>query len=440
MKLNWFSPIPPAKTDIAEYTMRVIPALSHYAEVLLWTDQSTWNSEVEKYAKVCQYNFVNVPWAEINEADLNIYHIGNNTNFHYETWQISQQCPGLVILHDFKLQHFFTGIYKEKQNNQQAYISYISHMKRYYGVEGEQAGVRFWNGALTTEYMAEHYPLTFLALENAVGVVTHTKEVFHTLKQKNRWLVGYAPLPYVSKWQAKTSNKVVNAPYRLIIFGYIGPNRCLEPFLKALSNFPERDHFRLDIYGEVWDKNYICYQIQKLGLSDLVKLHGFVKESELDSALANAHLAVNLRYPTMGEASGSQLRIWSHALPSLVTQVGWYAEQPENTVAFVRPEHEIEDIQQHFRNFIANPELFAAKGKKGQQLLQEQHNPKIYAQAIISFAENSQKFRSNAVAFDLIEKVAEELSSWMNYEILNSQLEQIAEAIYFIGREFHKFK
>ena len=41
----------------------------------------------------------------------------------------------------------------------------------------------------------------------------------------------------------------------------------------------------------------------------------------------NLELLINLRYPTMGEASLSQLRIWRHALPSMVTQVGWHEEQ-----------------------------------------------------------------------------------------------------------------
>ena len=55
----------------------------------------------------------------------------------------------------------------------------------------------------------------------------------------------------------------------------------------------------------------------------LVKIHGYVRD--LDERLAEADLAVNLRYPSMGEASAAQLRIWDHALPSLVTERGGIA-------------------------------------------------------------------------------------------------------------------
>lgn len=105
MKLNWFSPLPPARTDIADYTFRVLPALRNYAEIVVWTSQSSWSSEPQ-YADVRSYQLHNMPWADINKADLNIYHIGNNPDFHSDIWQISCQCPGLVVMHDLKLHHF----------------------------------------------------------------------------------------------------------------------------------------------------------------------------------------------------------------------------------------------------------------------------------------------------------------------------------------------
>src|SRR5439155_4075393 len=55
MKLNWFSPLPPAKTDIAHYTARILPALRAHAEVTLWTDQKDWDESLNLNAKVRRY-------------------------------------------------------------------------------------------------------------------------------------------------------------------------------------------------------------------------------------------------------------------------------------------------------------------------------------------------------------------------------------------------
>ena len=81
-----------------------------------------------------------------------------------------------------------------------------------------------------------------------------------------------------------------------------------------------------------------------------------------------------MRDPSMGEASGSQLHLWQYALPSLVTQRAWYATLPEGTVAFVRPEHEIEDIQRHLTGFLANPEIYRELGRSGRRHVAQRHS------------------------------------------------------------------
>ncbi len=430
MKINWFSPLPPAPTDIAEYTIRVLPALQERAEILLWTNQSIWCSDIEEYAQVHYYQIDRMPWAEINQADLNIYHIGNNADFHADIWHISCQCAGLVILHDSKLQDFFTILYREKWGDRQGYIE---KMQLYYGSEGKEAAEAFWDGSISTDFMTEHYPLTPLALENSVGVITHNQEVYDRLSKEDRWLVGYVPLPYKSKFHNLDRLKShTSPPYKLIVFGYINTNRRLEILLEALSRFDGINSFCLHIYGQISNINTINKKIQTLNLSNHVKIHGFVEELVLEKALANADLAINLRYPTMGEASGSQLRIWSHALPSLVTNLGWYASLPEDTVAFINHDHEIEDIQQQLRNFLDNPKQFAIMGKQGKKLLEEYHTPKIYAQAIIDFAEQVCLSRTQSVAYHLATKVGQHINDWVNEPLSEQEVRRAAEAIYFL--------
>ena len=433
MKINWFSPLPPAQTEIANCAMRVLEVLQNRAEIVAWTNQLTWSSEIEKYARVCRYQLNQMPWKQINQGDLNIYHIGNNADFHADIWQISRQSPGLVILHDFKLQHFFTGIYNKTWYDKEVYIE---HMQKYYGLKGRQAAASFWLGNISIEYMDEHYPLVNLALENSVGAIAHNLNIYKILEREKRWFVGYVPLPYKS--QSKSTNKINfdrSLPYRLILFGYLNSNRCLDIVLEALSTFSDKNAFRLDIYGRILNKKYftsIKEKIKTLGLSDRVKIHGFVEESILDKALANAHLAINLRYPTMEEASASQLRIWSQALPSLVTKIGWYATLPQDTVAFVRHDRFVEDIQQQLQKFLDNPEEFVAMGKRGKRLLEEQHTPEIYAKAIVDFSEKACQFRCKSVGYQLINRLCEQMSDLSNYQFSEQEIKRPAEAIHFL--------
>ena len=219
-------------------------------------------------------------------------------------------------------------------------------------------------------------------------------------------------------------------PYRLVTFGYMGRNRRLDAVLQALATFPERDRFRLDVFGEVPDGRMLRKRIGQLGIGHLVELHGYAAETELNQVLQTSHLAINLRYPTMGEASGSQLRIWYNALPSLVTDVGWYSSLPSDAVSHVRPEHEIDDIQSHLQAFLENPKEFAEMGQRGLRKLLEHHDPEKYVQSILDMAANARHFRVRKSAYDLAKRAGATMNCWSSNA--GDQPDRIAQKIYEI--------
>ena len=214
------------------------------------------------------------------------------------------------------------------------------------------------------------------------------------------------------------------------MFGYMGRNRRLDAVLKALAELPEHDAFRLEIFGEIADGRSVRKRIGQLGLGHLVQLHGYTPETELNKVLQTSHLAINLRYPTMGEASGSQLRIWYHALPSLVTGVGWYASLSGDTVAHVRPENEVADIQSHLRAFLDEPARFATMGQRGLRTLREQHDPERYVQTILDLVTNVREFRVRKSAYDLARRAGAAMGSWTIHD--GHEPIRVAEKIYEI--------
>jgi glycosyltransferase involved in cell wall biosynthesis len=429
MKINWFSPLPPAKTGIADYMTCILPALIKNCQLELWTNQTIYDRELNNYVKVNSYHRDNMMWSRINQSDINIYHIGNNPDFHQDIWRISCQCPGIVVLHDLKLQDFFSEIARINDDRD----SYLNQMLYYYGMEGKIAAEMWCNREVSMQFMADNYPLTPLALKNAIGVVTHSQESYRKFQQENSLLTAYLPLPYASF--DSSSNYALQKSqdfYQLIIFGYIGKNRCVEMILEALASFPQKQAFRLDIYGEVWDTNYLLQKINNLNLNDLVTLQGFVTEARLETALSNAHLAINLRYPTMGEASVSQLRIWSHGLPSLVTKIGWYAELPENTVGYVSVGNEIADLHQHFSQFLRDPQFYQTIGENGQIWLENNHSSESYAKALVNFAQEACQQRYRYAANYFTEKVGQEIRRWSDDNLSDLELQSVAKAIYFL--------
>ena len=360
MRLNWFSPVPPTRSSIALDTAAVLPALARRAEITLWVHEKRWLPELEKSARVRRYDPNAMPWAEINAADATIYHLGNEPRYHGPIWRVNRQHPGIVILHDLNLQDFFAAM------TDWAVLTpgdYLRMMEFYHPRRGRSLGEAWLAGQKPLAEVGNECPLTGAGIENALGVAVHSENGRATVAGLTQLPVIYVPLfaPVLAELPARVLDR---GAYRIVVFGFLGANRRLEVILDALHSFPERSRFHLDVYGTIAQEKAFHRKVKELGLSVFVTAHGFVRETQLDTALARSDLAVNLRDPTMGEVSASQLRIWQHGLPSLVTDIGWYATLADDIVAKVRRAFEVEDIQKHLRDFLAEPARYPRDGRE----------------------------------------------------------------------------
>src|SRR5688500_15225353 len=336
-RLNWFSPLRPARTDVAHYALRTLPALSRHFDVTVWTERPYWPLEIEQYASVRQWD--GTSWSALNAADVTLYHIGNNAQFHSWIWDVARQHSGVVVLHDTRLHEFFAAQLLESSDQASAYLDAV---RRCHGAAAALHATGLVDGRTTADALAESIPLTELALQNARGAMVHTGVAFREVAALARCSVLQLDLPYDPG--PPPARRSWDGTLQLVVFGYLAANRRIDSLLDAIATFADRQHLRLEILGEVADPEALTGRIEALSLGDIVRVHGFVPEDELDRMLDRSHLAVNLRFPTMGEASGSQLRIWSRGLASLVTRTGWYAELPPDSVGFVDPANEIADL------------------------------------------------------------------------------------------------
>ncbi|HNX04785.1 MAG TPA: hypothetical protein PKI32_04750, partial [Opitutales bacterium] len=179
-----------------------------------------------------------------------------------------------------------------------------------------------------------------------------------------------------------------------------------------LAAFPDKERILLHIAGRVKDKEALDRKIGALGLKGIVKLHGYLSESALAQLLDRAHLSVNLRWPSMGEASGSQLRFWNHSLPTIATATGWYAAQPEGTLHLVRPEYEREDLHRLWKAALDDYSAFAQTGFAGRKLLESRHSAEVFAAALSDFLPTVAAYRSRAFAPVLAERAGAAASAF----------------------------
>ena len=380
MKIDLFSPLPPARTEVGNFTARILPVLSRHCEVTVWTPQKQWEQSLEDYAAIRHIPEDKMPWSLLNRTDFVIYNMGNDAGFHSTIYKISQMHPGVVILHDLSLQEFF----------------------------GENPP-----DTETDDSQLQHVQLT---LKDACGAIIHNGNGFDKVAAATPAPVLFTPLPHCTRddllpLRSKKTFKDPNAPLSLICFGFLGgQNRRLRQILEAIASYPKRKTVRFDIYGQVAFLDELKSWITELNLLSLVTVHGFVSENELIAALDDAALCINLRYPTRGESSASLLRAWNHSLPSLVSRTNWFQTLPETCVAFVQPENEIEDIHKHLDTLLEHPEIFAAKGRAGREYLEKHHTVEDYVENLLEFLPEVARFRGTAFAKGFSRRVSQKLA------------------------------
>jgi glycosyltransferase involved in cell wall biosynthesis len=427
MRIHWFSPLPPARTDIAHYTGRLLPALAARAEVTLWTDQPHWYSRLERHAAVRRFDPRDFPWEALSGDGAAFYNIGNDARFHRAIGQVSRQFPGFSIMHDVLL-HDSVAFDCRERNDRAAYLGIMQSL---YGDRGRRDGELYWEGALNLLQLGRVYSCAPFFLASSLGAIIHSRAAERALAQETDVPVIRLPLPFPAR-RPGPKIPLGTPPWKLVVFGFLGSNRCLKQILTALARLDDGP-FYLHIYGNLEDRGGVEALVGQLQLADRVTIHGFAPEVELDAALASAHLALNLRYPTKGATSGTQLRIWSHGLPSLVTRIGWYAELPSGTVSYVRPDFLVEDLCAHLRAYAAQPAVYVESGLRGREYFVERHSPASYAARIVEITSQAPAYRQRWNALRLSGRAAEGLRGWFPAGKLEWYVDRVAGVVSELG-------
>ena len=382
MRLNWFSPLPPDLTDVANYTARIAPELMRRFDVTFWTSSEMASNAFSQGACVRRLEPGEVSTQDYRDffTGACVFNIGNDARFHADIFDIAQRIPGIVILHDTRIHHF---VYERFRSDIPAWSGYLQASRGLYGPGGLRRAIANIEAAgRLIDDLAESMPFLESVTEASIGVVCHSQGSAKEVRGRSSVPLLTLPLPYPCPPQHDLALRVWAPTWRFIIFGFLNPNRRLEVILRTLSTLSDSLDFRLSIIGSLWDSAAIAALIRELGLSDRVSILGVISEQELDLEIARAHLAFNLRHPTMGEASGALLRTWGQATPAVVTKSGWYDELPDTVVVKISIANESDDIVSAINNLVRTPQVFRNIGINGHRQLAVAHDPKAYVDAL----------------------------------------------------------
>jgi glycosyltransferase involved in cell wall biosynthesis/SAM-dependent methyltransferase len=367
MRVAFFSPLPPERSGIADYSAALLEPFGHLVDL-------------EAFSKAGQ------PF-DPAAFDIALYQMGNNA-CHAFVYEAALRHAGAVVMHESSLHHLMTEI-TIRRGDWDAYVR-----------ECEYAG-----GPAAREY-AEHVrklevgpdyeglPMTRRLLENARAVIVHS----HFMESEIR-AAGFAgPLaviPHGAWIPPGERNRFrerlgLDETVPLVgVFGFLKPYKRIAESLRAFRRLvrlvPEA---KMILVGEPHPDLPLAGMIRSLRLSANVRLVGFAPIDEFIGYLSACDIVLNLRYPTVGESSGTLLRALGLGKAALVSEVGSFGEFPDDICLKVPVGKGEEDtIFEYLNLLVSRPDVAQALGARAREYVTRNCSWPVVAKQYAQFLE-----------------------------------------------------
>jgi glycosyltransferase involved in cell wall biosynthesis/SAM-dependent methyltransferase len=392
MRLSLSSPFPPSKSGIADYSAALLDALSPRVSVTPVRDPSQQSS--------------------LRQADLAIYQIGNN-EAHDFVYRAALEHPGLVVLHEANLHHLIAEI-TIKRGDWDAYMEEVAF-------DGGPRALAYAQAVRRLEVGPDYdgVPMLRRVLGRCRGLLVHSEFVAGIARQQ-----GYAGpiavvphgawIPDIDASRFRSTLGLDDQTLLIGVFGHIKPYKRIRETIRAFRRLlREHPHARLVLVGQEHPDLPLEPLLSSFDLQPFVRHVGFAPIEDFVGYMAACDIIVNLRYPTVGETSGSLLRAFGLGKPALVSEVGAFAEFPDNVCLKVPVggSSEEEILLAYLRYLATHPAEASAIGANARQWVDEHCNWNRVAEGYIDFCRQLLEDPQPAPMSPPVERGAHRLSS-----------------------------
>jgi glycosyltransferase involved in cell wall biosynthesis len=342
MRVAYYSPLPPQKSGIADYSAELLPHLAKHCEIELIVDEGTRPDET----RFPIHGYRALPGLlKQGRFDAVLYQLGNNRDYHASIYRSLIDHPGVLVLHEYVIHHLVRDLTLFAGDPE----GYVREMRYAYGRTGEAMARRCVATGVPLDPWS--YPLFERAVDASLGVIVHN-QVTRERVLASRPLTRIATIPHhlsldgpeVSAEQARRELWIEPGTFAVATFGFLTASKRPGVLLRAFARLRrEVPAARLLIVGEV-SPHFDFDRVFTPELRDGVTITG---RTEIDRFLLHMRacdVAVNLRHPTAGETSGTVIRLLGLGKPLIVNETGSFAEIPDDCCAKVPLDDTEEDL------------------------------------------------------------------------------------------------
>jgi glycosyltransferase involved in cell wall biosynthesis len=287
------------------------------------------------------------------QSDIDLYHLGNN-HLHRLIYSRALERPGVIVLHDAVLQHFFLGWLDES--------AYVEEFVYNYGEWSRDLARSLWlnRARCAQDPRYFRYPMLRRVAERSRAVVVHNPAAAAAVRRHapgaciheipHLFLRPELPPAYESI-RLRSALDLPRGSVLFGVFGYLRESKRLFTILRALKRL-RTSNIRLLVAGTFSSAGFES-AVRPLLRRAGVLLTGYLPEREFWLYASAVDVCLNLRYPAAGETSGIAIRLMGIGKPTILSAGEETARIPEP--ACVKVDHGLaeEVMLQHFMTLLA---------------------------------------------------------------------------------------
>jgi glycosyltransferase involved in cell wall biosynthesis len=307
------------------------------------------------------------PWG----YDAVVYTAGNSDD-HHDLYDLAQELPGLLWLHDVRLPGLYLTFARERVGEDAADQFLLDRLLRQYRRRLPLHMTKDAS-ALPTEWGDWGIGLTKELVDVARGVVVSSQmaaRLLHLDQQPDARLAPTHVLPLAAPapWGDGSRRAPASEPV-LACFGMVAPVKAAELLISALAGVANATLALVGPVGAGY-REHLERHAEAAGVAGRLVLTGRLDDDGYREWLATATVALQLRLATNGESSAAVVDCLAAGLP-VVTNVAAAAELPDGTVDLVPHDVDAAALATHVRSLLAAPDRLAALAEAGHRFARE---------------------------------------------------------------------
>jgi glycosyltransferase involved in cell wall biosynthesis len=382
-----FSPLPPTRSGIADYTAELLPALGRRTPVTAVVASERDLQPVQGAAVVSEVEYRR---RSALHRLPHLYQLGNSLHGAH-VYRAALRRPGVVLLHDTVLHHLVEALTLERGD----WAGYEAVMAESYGPAGRRLA-RLRRVGVFSPAQRALLPLHRHVLDRSRGVIVHSR--FAASRLEVAADVPVRVVPHHLSPAASAHDGLDRAAARarfglpggdeplLLSLGLVTRAKGVDVALRALARLKgEGVACRLVVAGAEDGSIDLAGSVREAGVGDRVHILGWVPETDFFALLRAADLLLLLRFPPTGESSGVLARAMGSGLPALAYDVGPASEYPDRFVEKVAFRADAAGaVAEAAKRLIADRSALRARGEDARGALRRLLTPEASAERVLA--------------------------------------------------------